>query len=395
MIFSKTWSLRDDALELLKKELLTGNRKFILIDDFEQIALNTLSLCGYIVNDNIVQVSIKAIDLINSAVSIFPDQFKAEKAHVTNIIHSCLQNLLEKLSDNNQKVKQGAEDCIINLSKHPSIGFNLIIFEIIKNNAKKQTIAAKFTQAKLNILSILVRINSLNPEISKVIIDYAISNVKNSSNEVRSSAFSLLVEVYKHMGKEIMPFLNEMRPAQKDILMSEFKKAGGEDIEEDKKTNAKNPSYTKEIKTQDKNKGKQEKSNKNSEELNDIKTCEYCGKFDQNFNQDTLDLHMYKDCPMLYLCKECENIIEVLNINNHLVNECTSKSKYQECPTCMEAILKSDYANHIDQGMCNPLDPSKCLRCPLCKEDLAEPTLEAWRDHILITQCDNNERKNF
>lgn len=34
----------------------------------------------------------------------------------------------------------------------------------------------------------------------------------------------------------------------------------------------------------------------------DDKVCNFCGRADPNFSADTLDLHYWKDCPMLTRC---------------------------------------------------------------------------------------------
>ena len=104
-------------------------------------------------------------------------------------------------------------------------------------------------------------------------------------------------------------------------------------------------------------------------------------------------MHMYNECPMLYLCNGCKSIVEIINTNNHLLNECKAKGEYAECPTCHEAILKTELDQHIEEGACSPFNEAEAIRCPLCHMDIKPPTIEMWREHILVKQCPNNERR--
>ena len=43
----------------------------------------------------------------------------------------------------------------------------------------------------------------------------------------------------------------------------------------------------------------------------DDQTCNFCGQYDANFNEDAIDIHYWKECPMLTTCWECEQVIEI------------------------------------------------------------------------------------
>jgi hypothetical protein len=38
--------------------------------------------------------------------------------------------------------------------------------------------------------------------------------------------------------------------------------------------------------------------------------CIFCGLEDENFNDDSLDLHYWKDCPVLMVCPHCKMVVE-------------------------------------------------------------------------------------
>ena len=42
-----------------------------------------------------------------------------------------------------------------------------------------------------------------------------------------------------------------------------------------------------------------------------FRTCIFCLAFDESFTEDNLDLHYWKDCPMLIRCGNCNQVIQV------------------------------------------------------------------------------------
>ena len=34
----------------------------------------------------------------------------------------------------------------------------------------------------------------------------------------------------------------------------------------------------------------------------DEKVCNFCGVYDENFNEESIDIHYWKECPMLTTC---------------------------------------------------------------------------------------------
>lgn len=50
--------------------------------------------------------------------------------------------------------------------------------------------------------------------------------------------------------------------------------------------------------------------------------CNFCGRYDENFNSESIDIHYWKECPMLTTCWECEQVIEISTLNDHLMEEC-------------------------------------------------------------------------
>ena len=40
----------------------------------------------------------------------------------------------------------------------------------------------------------------------------------------------------------------------------------------------------------------------------DFTTCMFCSKHDRHWNEDALDLHYWRDCPLLFPCQACAQV---------------------------------------------------------------------------------------
>ena len=57
----------------------------------------------------------------------------------------------------------------------------------------------------------------------------------------------------------------------------------------------------------------------------------FCGVNDPSWNEDALDLHYWKDCPLLAPCLACAQVVEVAGMADHLLEECEHKGQYKSC----------------------------------------------------------------
>ena len=123
-------------------------------------------------------------------------------------------------------------------------------------------------------------------------------------------------------------------------------------------------------------------------------TCQFCGLYDPNFTDDTLDYHFWQDCPMLSDCEACGQVIEIPCYNEHLLTECEKRDRFQACQRCDEPQPKETLPAHEAAGTCLVAKPSdKYNRCPLCHADFP-PGEDGWREHLLVPPgCPANKRK--
>ena len=97
-------------------------------------------------------------------------------------------------------------------------------------------------------------------------------------------------------------------------------------------------------------------------------------KTDPSFNEESIDIHYWKECPMLTNCWECEQVIEVQNIEEHLLEECQHMEKYKFCPKCKSVLLVDEFDGHE----CTKANPPGAVRCPLCSETVHPNDREGW-----------------
>lgn len=61
------------------------------------------------------------------------------------------------------------------------------------------------------------------------------------------------------------------------------------------------------------------------------KICEFCGESDIHFlDASKYEMHLWKECPVLVTCQHCAQVVEVENLNNHLLDECEYNNNFIE-----------------------------------------------------------------
>nr|AAS21336.1 hypothetical protein KIAA0562-like protein [Oikopleura dioica] len=126
------------------------------------------------------------------------------------------------------------------------------------------------------------------------------------------------------------------------------------------------------------------------------KQCIFCLEINDKFieqqdEKDGMDMHYWKECPMLTKCKECKMVIEISGYNEHLVRECPSKANYAECKKCNAAFEKTLIQKHEKNCSGNKAEKAKCSLCELAVTD----SEEGWREHLMASKggCKKNDRR--
>jgi centrosomal protein CEP104 len=164
----------------------------------------------------------------------------------------------------------------------------------------------------------------------------------HSAGEVRDACKDLAVALQAIIGTEpIEPYLSVLRPKQIEEYMTAFGEVK-KTRPDDKLHRSEKPvavAHTKEARTHlsprghaaaESKSGEKEKKREaqTADEAPDYTTCMFCGKSDRRWNEDALDLHYWKDCPLLFPCPACAQVVEIAGIPEHLVEECDMKNEY-------------------------------------------------------------------
>ncbi len=123
-----------------------------------------------------------------------------------------------------------------------------------------------------------------------------------------------------------------------------------------------------------------------------VLSCQFCGRSDKRFTEQTLDKHYVKTCPMLCPCPLCGQVVEISSLQLHFVSECERKSLVRQCPMCKEAVRSDDLDAHVAAKKCIVATKTHNV-CPLCHARF-EAGSKGWDKHLLNAPgCKNNPRK--
>ena len=386
-IFSKTWNFREEGLGQMQSELTRGSSSELFGEfDPSDIYTGVLGAVKYTSGDKIAQVSLKSMSLLGVLLKTLPPSRNSLRGDASEYIQASLSSLLDKIGDNNARVRETAEQTYLMLAKSEIIGAGPAVQTILRPN-KEKSASQKHNLGRLNLLVQIVeefRIdNSYVP--FQPVVDYAISGFTNSNSEIRNAAYNLLMVIYGCVGNKLMSLVSDsksLRPAQVELLQKGFSEIEVGTYQETKPINT--------------NKPREITKPPGNTNMNNNGMCEYCGKSDAIFaNQDNLDIHYWKDCPMLVACLQCSQIVEILHLNSHMLKECELKELVGQCPRCKEAIHMDEYEQHVEEQACLAAKPpSRANRCPLCHDDV-DPGPTGWMKHILTEGCPNNDRSNY
>lgn len=181
----------------------------------------------------------------------------------------------------------------------------------------KQRSLARPLVGRLQVLSGIVStygIGSSSSLSGETILNYCKNTgaFNHSNGEVRDACKELTIALQMIIGSEpIEPYLSVLRPKQIEEYMVAFEKNGGE---------------IRKTRSDDKAAQKQEKAHRETQskatprglpvdpkkedmgEVSDYSTCMFCGKVDKRWDEDALDLHYWKDCPLLFPCPACAQV---------------------------------------------------------------------------------------
>ena len=413
LLFAQQWKIKETGFNKLNKEIKDyPNSALLGSKSPEEIVVACLGACAYVLRSNISQSLLAAMDLINILFNKFsnikPEGFL--KGDFDKYVHDCIRLLIDHIGDPNIKLKERIENTLLEFGNYSIIGSRILFEHIISGQIKKNLVNSKNHLAgRYNFLHRLIQNFGYNENEVPLesIMTYAIKGYTNPQVPVRDAALSLIVILYKFAGDKIRPFYANLRPAQinniedniaqNDELNDQVNDNNDEQINEDIEPGdfQMNNNNAEDEMVNNSQMLSKEQQNEYSMGNNDDTehTCQFCGLFNPNFTSEQIDLHQYKECPMLLPCFKCKQIVEISTLNHHYLNECAQKKQFKQCPRCKEAVLLKDYEAHVADKSCNQFkSPTTCNRCPLCHNDVTPSGKVGWEIHLLEQMCPNNPR---
>ena len=417
LLFAQQWKNKELGFNHINKELNDYPNSMLLGNQSpENIVIACLGVCGYILRSNMSQALLATMDLINILFNKF-SKIKlddSQRIDFDRYVHDCIRLLIDHIGDPNIKLRERIENTLLEFANYAMIGSKNLFEHIINGQIKKTLVNSKNHLAgRYNFLHRLIQNFGYNENEVPLssIMEYAIRGYTNPQITVRDAALNLIVIIYKFAGDKIRPFYAKLRPAQINNIEDNISQSNemnndmndnnnnyngnieqGDYIYEDN-NDMKNENDEMVNNSQMLSKEQQNEFNNNNDDSEH--TCQFCGLYNPNFTSEQIDLHQYKECPMLLPCIKCKQIVEVSNLTNHSLNECAQKKQFKQCQRCREAILIKDFEAHTADKSCNPFKTGNVSnRCPLCHNDITPGGKVGWEIHLLEQLCPNNPRTN-
>lgn len=260
---------------------------------------------------------------------------------------------------------------------------------------------AALITGRLIVLQELVNdlISKLKMGLNKA-VSYGVENIENANKGVRDQCNKLIVEIAKHMGQERTIKLLEQAKIKKrnlEYLITQFTQ-NEDDLDADQ-TGYGQPSHSQPTAGRQSAEDEipEELEHENAHSQEDLPACQFCHLTDTSFaNEDNMAIHLYKTCKALMICDECHQVIEITELNHHLLNECKNSESFTQCTRCLKAIPNESIQAHVSKLTCKLMRPDqKFPRCPLCLIDIPlkdNDWTETLRTHYVDQGCPNNPR---
>ncbi|KAJ8021473.1 hypothetical protein HOLleu_38689 [Holothuria leucospilota] len=451
-LYAKSWSLRKEGIDNIRVHLegITETDKEIL----RNILRATVFLINKLLKDKVISIFTSSLDLTSYILEDWLARNKMTRNDTAYVVDNVLPDLMSRIGDTNARLKVASVDFIIEMARMREV-LPLHTVPTQCTIPFKPNSQAKIATTKVDIVIRLLQDLGIDRN-SGLTVDnvmtFALKAIEHTAGEVRDAGMQLIFELYKVKGSEVRSRLpNEEDPQTKknSLYMRIFdglnkidgkptrseqkirakkekeavKKAKKEEIEDLQKQLADLRSLTKAAEAANKknrepggvnnnangNQGKSPRApspNKrkiptrassiaeHSDTGEDTDNqCVFCGDKDDAYRDDGMDVHYWKQCPMLKKCPKCKQVVETSGQTEHLLTECEHRAKFAKCPRCSEAHEKVDLDRYVTEKICDPLEPGMA-RCPLCETQFPASD-ENWKTHLMGPNgCPLNPRKD-
>ncbi|KAM7404394.1 hypothetical protein PAMP_011740 [Pampus punctatissimus] len=445
--YSKTWSYREDALLAVHKRLLEVSSTTPK-EELRNMIRAAVFLVKKSLMDKVSSVFQASLKLLRLLLSQLIPGLGLGRAEVTHCLEQTWPNLLARTGDSASRLRLTATAFIQEIAVLKDVrALQVIPGELVK--PVKCNFPSRLAQSRAEMVeTLLAELGTDNSGFTlNNVMTFCIAALEHSASAVRGLAVRIILSMYQQHRSTVLSYLPPNNAAaRKNFLYKTIfdgfakidgklvdtqtlKKGGGQqdgqrekeeihalqeqlaalkEITERDNESTKGQMAKKEAPKVEKESQKAGKANVTQLPQNKIthsadvqqsityldNLCIFCGKKDESFTEDGLDLHYWKHCPMLRRCDECRQVVEIASLTEHLLGECESRSKFSHCPRCSEAVATEDLTRHVQGPACNPPTSGKgSNHCPLCHNNFM-PGEEAWKAHLMGREgCKQNSRR--
>jgi len=406
-LYSKTWNLRDAALQKLTadlgEELLPGSGLSQPQAAFSNLVRSLGVVLKRTLADKNVQVFTAAAGLLQAlcqAASCLPQRLGEAKA----AIEPLLPILADRLGDSNARADHTTREAHLFLARWNDVSAQFAA-QCLLHPPAKRTVPPRVWSSRLQLLFSLLAEAGLQPEDPDglpldPIMKMAMECFSNRDADVREAAVRLVAACVALVGiGRIEKYLSNLRNSQREVFDAEFERvnlrgasaylcpagvhppSGGRFVtcstEVLHHATPPPPSAMDVSSHQHQTFARTAGAVRSDccledDDVADIDefTCEFCDRHDPSFTEEALDVHYWRECPMLTECQLCTQVIEISRLHAHLLDECEVKDR--------ATAAGERLAAHC---------------CPLCGMSMGRCTEGEWRQHLLrALGCPRNPR---
>jgi len=218
---------------------------------------------------------------------------------------------MEKIGDNNARLRERTEEAALCMAGHPSIGVGPVLgAALAKPNSKKPSAnSVKHIHGKLALIKKIVE----NFEVPnwRDCVRNALEYVSHQAGEIRNGAYGIVLELYVQLGKQVITELDNIRPNQRELLDKAFALIDEGNVTEAFQLIGMNYSGKNTSRITESNKG-------SATNRNQLPACHFCKLQDPRFgNEENLNVHLANDCKFLTACEHCDQVIDISGLRDH------------------------------------------------------------------------------
>ncbi|CDW76992.1 UNKNOWN [Stylonychia lemnae] len=406
-IYSADWHLREKAIQEVIEEVTKGTKSQICGHiEQERLFTSCFGVIAQTICDKIASVSISASAMIIKVCKeIYPTITLNVKGELNSNLKQTFNWMLDKIGDNNGKVRETTEEAALVMAGHPAIGTQNMIEQITKGQVKKSALnSVKHNSGKLNLLKKILQTYKVKQN-WEVVSEFAIKHLQDGNATVRVAAYAVLLELYLLIGKPLMSEFIDLSPHKLDIINRSFAEADKGDIQAayqviglSNSTSKTNTSVGKSMDLKSSQKISRSMSKKSfaSSKFQPGK-CNFCDIENEEFDrQEVLEIHYFEDCRFFAKCQYCQMQIEINDMQNHWLSDCVKKDELRQCQRCKEVMHENKFEKHTVDNKCTP-NPTNDVMCPLCGINISKlgpgKIEDKWKQHINKERCSKNPRK--